>query len=96
MSPDGTRLATAGGDGYVRIWSIDAIKHAGDAAYSMPRALAHMSNHTGTIHAVKFSPNGKWLASGADDKILCIYRLDPSRPVVNATFGMPHEYHMVM
>lgn len=45
-----------------------------------------MSNHSGTIHTVRFSPNGKYLASGADDKIVCIYSLD-SNPPQHSTFG---------
>ena len=48
-----------------------------------------MSHHSGTIHTVRFSPNGKYLASGADDKIVCIYVLDPNPPSHGAAFGMP-------
>lgn len=46
-----------------------------------------MSHHLGTIHSVRFSPNGRYLASGADDKIICIYHLDNSPPTHNASFG---------
>ena len=48
-----------------------------------------MSNHSGTIHTVRFSPNGKYLASGADDKIVCIYSLDSNPPSHASTFGRP-------
>jgi len=48
--------------------------------------LASLSYHSGTIHTVRFSPNGKYLASGADDKIVCIYTLDPNPPA-HTTFG---------
>jgi len=47
-----------------------------------------MSYHSGTIHTVRFSPGGKYLASGADDKIVCIYMLDPTPPSHNTAFGM--------
>ena len=50
-----------------------------------------MSYHSGTIHTVRFSPNGRFLASGADDKIVCIYALDPNPPSHAATFGMMTE-----
>jgi len=50
--------------------------------------LAHLNYHSGTIHTVRFSPGGKFLASGADDKFVCIYTLDPSAPSHGATFGM--------
>ncbi|KAL4752576.1 hypothetical protein BDW72DRAFT_171056 [Aspergillus terricola var. indicus] len=85
VSPDGSRLVTAAGDGYVRIWSTEAICGAEDA--SKPKQLASMSNHSGTIHTVRFSPNGKYLASGADDKIVCIYTLDANPPSHAASFG---------
>lgn len=72
----------------MRIWSTDAIYNAGDPAYEgKPKQLASMSNHSGTIHAVRFSPNGKYVASGADDKIVCIYTLEDSPPSHTSTFG---------
>lgn len=85
VSPDGKRLATAGGDGHVRIWSTDSVYNANNGGYSKPRQLCHMSHHLGTIHSVRFSPNGRYLASGADDKIICVYHLDKGPPA--ATFG---------
>ncbi|MCJ1354317.1 MAG: HIR complex subunit [Icmadophila ericetorum] len=88
VSPNGERLASAGGDGYVRIWSTDAIYHAGDPNYSKPKQLASMSYHSGTIHTVRFSSSGRFLASGADDKIVCVYTLDPNPPSHAAAFGM--------
>ncbi|KAJ6438829.1 transposase-like protein [Purpureocillium lavendulum] len=87
VSPDGKRLATAGGDGHVRIWSTEAIYSAKDASYTKPRQLCHMSHHLGTIHSVRFSPNGRYLASGADDKLICVYHLDKSAPAAAAAFG---------
>lgn len=76
-------------DGYVRIWSTEAINNTADAERAgKPKQLASMSNHSGTIHTVRFSPNGKYLASGADDKIVCIYSLDSNPPSHASTFGM--------
>ncbi|RKU49269.1 HIR complex subunit [Coniochaeta pulveracea] len=87
VSPDGKRLATAGGDGHVRVWSTESIYNADNAAYTKPKQLCHMSHHLGTIHSVRFSPNGRYLASGADDKIICIYHLDSNPPSHTASFG---------
>ncbi|KAJ5587783.1 uncharacterized protein N7459_003548 [Penicillium hispanicum] len=88
VSPDGKRLVTAAGDGYVRIWSTEAIYNTGNPEFaSKPKQLASMSNHSGTIHTVRFSPNGRYLASGADDKIVCIYTLDSNPPTHASTFG---------
>lgn len=39
-----------------------------------------MSHHSGTIHTVRFSPNGRYVASGADDKFVLIYILDAGPP----------------
>ncbi|KAI9796588.1 MAG: HIR complex subunit [Sarcosagium campestre] len=86
VSPDGKRLVTAAGDGYVRIWSTEAIYNATLPNQDKPRQLASMSNHSGTIHTVRFSPNNKYLASGADDRIVCVYNLDPNAPT-HSTFG---------
>ncbi|KAI9150253.1 Protein HIR1 [Paramyrothecium foliicola] len=85
VSPDGKRLATAGGDGHVRIWSTESVYKARDPSYTKPRQLCHMSHHLGTIHSVRFSPDGRYLASGADDKLICVYHLDKGPPA--ATFG---------
>jgi len=71
----------------VRVWSTDAIYNAGDTTSTKPRQLASMSYHSGTIHTVRFSSSGKFLASGADDKIVCVYALDPNPPSHAATFG---------
>ncbi|EYE91245.1 putative histone transcription regulator Hir1 [Aspergillus ruber CBS 135680] len=88
VSPDGSRLVTAAGDGYVRIWSTEAIRNTANVENAnKPKQLASMSNHSGTIHTVRFSPNGKYLASGADDKIVCIYSLDSNPPSHASTFG---------
>lgn len=85
----GTILANAPTDGYVRIWSTEAIYSATDPnASSKPKQLASMSNHSGTIHTVRFSPNGKYLASGADDRIVCVYVHDSNPPSHASTFGM--------
>ncbi|KAI9849536.1 MAG: HIR complex subunit [Sclerophora amabilis] len=73
--------------GHLRIWSTEAIYNAGDPEKSGPRQLASMNNHSGTIHTVRFSANNKYLASGADDKIVCVYALDPGPPSHASTFG---------
>ncbi|CBX92413.1 HIR complex subunit [Plenodomus lingam] len=87
VSPDGSRLVTAAGDGYVRIWSTEAILNSNNPEYTKPKQLAAVSHHSGTIHAVRFSYNGKYLASGADDKIVCVYALDKNAPPTHAAFG---------
>lgn len=52
LSPDGTKLATAGGDWTVRVWEV----HTGKYLYSL-------TGHLSAVNAVAFSPDGKILAS---------------------------------
>lgn len=68
------------------MWSTEAILRASDPSYTGPKQLAAMSYHSGTIHSVRFSPNNTYLASGADDKFVCVYTLDPNPPA-HTTFG---------
>jgi WD40 repeat protein len=56
FSPDGTRLASAGRDGTVRLW---------DAGTSQP--WASLKGHRGRVFAVAFDPEGKMLASAGRD-----------------------------
>jgi len=74
-------------DSHVRIWSTEAIYNSRDPDFSGPKQLAAISTHSGTIHTVRFSSNNKYLASGADDRVVCIYGLDPNPPALTKAFG---------
>ncbi len=59
---DAGRLASAGGDGKVRVWSAQSGK-----------MLAELAGHAGRAYAVSFSPDGQWLVSGGEGGRLRLY-----------------------
>jgi WD40 repeat protein len=60
----------------VRVWSMDTVMD--DTDDSKPRLLATLTDHFGSVNVVRFSPDGRLLASGSDDKAVLIYKLEPS------------------
>ena len=77
FSADGTRLATAGGDGTVRVWD--------------PRTgeqLLVLRGHKGSVSSVAFSPEGSRLASAGADGTMRIWALDVDDLVEIAENGL--------
>ena len=65
FSADGTRVASAGDDGGIRLWSSDG--------RGEPELL---KGHAGIVRKVLFSPDGRLLASAGDDATVRLWALD--------------------
>lgn len=50
-----------------------------------------MENHYGPVNCVRWSPDGKYLASGSDDKLIIIWQLMPG--LSSKVFGQDVEIH---
>lgn len=72
--PDGTRLVT-GSDVTAKIWATKSLEKDGELDESQPKLLCTLSMHVGAVTVVRWSPDGEWLATAGDDKILYLWRL---------------------
>ena len=76
VHPDGTRFATAGQDGTIKIWALaPVLEKASEQDESVPRLLATLSGHEGAVNCARWSPDGRLLASGSDDSMVMLWRL---------------------
>lgn len=75
IHPDGTRFATGGQGatdcGRVSVWSVaPVLDEAAARDKSVSKLLTQMDHHLGCVNCVRWSNGGRYLASGADDKLV--------------------------
>lgn len=79
-SPDGTRLVVGGTDGSVRMWDRTLLSDEQVFTESGSEAVivAHWRDEYGAnVWSVDWSVDGEWIASGADDGKVIVFRADP-------------------
>jgi WD40 repeat protein len=70
-------FASASRDGLIRIWSSDPQNAA--------RPLRTLAGHAGPAQSIAYSPDGKWLISGGEDRALRLWQAESGR----ATSALP-------
>jgi WD40 repeat protein/serine/threonine protein kinase len=71
FSPDGELLASAGGDGTIKVWN----SRTGDV-------VQIFNTHTDSVVSIAFHPDGKYLASAGADRLLKVWDLTTHQEMV--------------
>jgi serine/threonine protein kinase len=77
FSPDGTTLATGGGDNTVRMWNPKTRQPIGPP----------LAGHSSSVHDLAFSPDGKTLATGGLDKKVILWNVATRQPIGDPLTG---------
>eukprot|EP01130_Rhizamoeba_saxonica_P002249 TRINITY_DN12091_c0_g1_i1.p1 TRINITY_DN12091_c0_g1~~TRINITY_DN12091_c0_g1_i1.p1 ORF type:complete len:1481 (-),score=314.78 TRINITY_DN12091_c0_g1_i1:27-4469(-) len=77
-SHSGRRLASCSDDGTIKLWDTKLGKVSYGERYVK---VATFALHSKSVHTVCFSPNDKYLASGAGDGLIIIWNARNSKPI---------------
>jgi len=77
----------------VVIWNMSPVRNEPDEKNdSVPKRLCELTNHLSCVNSVRWSRDGKYLASGGDDAIIMIWQIGHQGVVFGDSFGGPvHE-----
>ncbi|KAL5112586.1 Protein HIRA [Taenia crassiceps] len=76
IHPDGKRLATGGltdGGGLIILWDMSIIRDPEKQSQTVSKMLYQMNNHQACVNCVRWSPTGRWLASGGMDRVIMLW-----------------------
>lgn len=81
FSPDGSLFATAGQDGLVKLWCTETQKTniTNEDSPKSPSEIRTYAGHTGAVHSVRFSPDGRWVASGSVDHLVRLWDIETDK-----------------
>jgi len=78
VHPSGRRLVTCGSNPQIKIWNLHPILDpAAEKDASIPKLLATLSEHQGSVLVARFNNSGTLLASGGNDNAVLLYKLHP-------------------
>ncbi|XP_022691460.1 protein HIRA-like isoform X2 [Varroa jacobsoni] len=79
VHPDGSRFATGGQGqdcGQVCIWNMGPVLRADEEKKdSIPKLFCQLTNHLACVNCVRWSHDGRFLASAGDDKTIIIWQI---------------------
>ncbi|XP_077977620.1 chromatin assembly factor 1 subunit B-like [Glandiceps talaboti] len=83
------RIATAGADTDIRLWKVK-VENDGKGVADF---VANLTRHTKAVNVVRFSPNGEILASGGDEGVIYLWKLNDqqSQRDINPAFREGEE-----
>ncbi|XP_038202295.1 chromatin assembly factor 1 subunit B [Arvicola amphibius] len=81
------RLASAGVDTAVRVWKVEK----GPDGKAIVEFLSNLARHTKAVNVVRFSPTGEILASGGDDAVILLWKMNDSKEPEPSAFQEEDE-----
>uniref|UniRef100_H0XN22 Chromatin assembly factor 1 subunit B n=1 Tax=Otolemur garnettii TaxID=30611 RepID=H0XN22_OTOGA len=84
------RLASTGVDTAVRIWKVEK----GPDGKAIVEFLSNLVRHTKAVNVVRFSPTGDILASGGDDAVILLWKVNDNKEPEQIAFQDEEEAQM--